>query len=96
MGMMLATSPLPNVWTSYDLLMKTGRATCAVVARWTMLNGDVNEVSEIGFLEDMDSIRERVWVSARKEGWTPKRWWKFWRWDDTPNPASTPPATPAK
>lgn len=78
----------PNGYRNgYDLLLATGRATCEVNRKWTTdLEGSTMSVSEIGFLDDQDEIIQRVTERAKAEGWTPIKWWKFWRWNDTPNP----------
>lgn len=26
---------------------------------------------------------------AKHFGWTPRKWWQWWRWDDTPNPKAS-------
>lgn len=68
------------------MLRTTGRPITRVTRRWCGLDGSTYIISELGFLDDEAEIKARVLERAKKDGWTPKRWWKFWRWDDTPNP----------
>lgn len=85
------TSYPTNYDTAEKLLRATGRDTVRVVRRWTVaLDGSTCSVAEIGFYDDRAEIERRVLERSKQEGWTPKRWWQFWRWDDTPNPEAPP------
>ena len=53
--------------------------------RWTTLDGSVADVHTTGHTT-MDAAQETGFRMATRMGWTPIRWWKFWRWGDTPNP----------
>lgn len=51
--------------------------------RWSRLDGSSSwEVSGT----DLHDVQVAAWRGALMCGWTPKRWWKFWRWDDSANP----------
>lgn len=82
----LTHSPLAGCRTPEQLLRATGRPTCAMIVTWSGIDGSVSSVQEIGFLDDQEAIVAEAYRKAAEDGWTPKRWWKFWRWDDTPNP----------
>jgi hypothetical protein len=45
---------------------------------WTTLNG---ERSEIGFT---GCTKQEAIDRALEWGWTPPKWWQWWRWDDQP------------
>jgi len=30
-----------------------------------------------------EHVRKLAIDSAKEMGWTPPKWWQFWRWDDT-------------
>lgn len=32
---------------------------------------------------NMDHVRAEAIRAAKKMGWTPPKWWQFWRWSDT-------------
>lgn len=55
--------------------------------RWTNFWGDVSNIHTTGHAT-MDDAQIVGFRMARAMGWTPIGWWKFWRWGDTPNPAS--------
>ena len=63
--------------------------TYGATVRWTRRNGQVSEYrltdfSNVGDLEvELKHIRRRI----EREGWTPPRWWQWWRRHDT-NPFS--------
>ena len=33
-----------------------------------------------------EEAKEKCVKFAKDLGWTPPKWWQFWRWGDTPNP----------
>lgn len=60
---------------------------------WTEFNGTRSVV----WLSGAKSYKEAV-AEAQSMGWTPPRWWQWWRWDDTPrarDAARTPEARDA-
>ena len=54
------------------------------IVRWTRFDGN-SAVTEV-FGDNLGEVRCKGWEFAARSGWTPIRWWKFWRWGDTPNP----------
>ena len=54
---------------------------------WTDIGGGVTSIGGEYHFESEDDehyVRE-IW-SAMELGWTPRKWWKLWRLDDSPNP----------
>jgi hypothetical protein len=56
--------------------------TCAQEIHWTELNGDRHNVSS-GWHGSLEAARWEALQMAKAFGWTPPRWWQFWRWNDT-------------
>lgn len=54
---------------------------------WTNILGDTEEVEAEG--ETLEIAIERAFIKAQSRGWTPRRWWQFWRWQDTPDVRGT-------
>lgn len=52
---------------------------------WTSFWGDVSMV-QVDSCENPEDATRFAFTVAKVQGWTPKRWWQFWRWRDTPNP----------
>src|SRR5688500_1268034 len=50
--------------------------------KWTDFDGSRHEVASTGFHSGLDA-RRSVIGAARQAGWTPPRWWQWWRWNDT-------------
>ena len=59
------------------------------IIRWTDINGGA-AISERYSYEGACSPEMIAdhWKHVSETGWTPIRWWKFWRLGDTPNPLS--------
>lgn len=51
--------------------------------KWTLWSGESQTVSERWFdtLEEMEAARRET---AKRIGWTPPKWWQYWRWLDSP------------
>jgi len=32
---------------------------------------------------NLDHLRMFAWDEAKKKGWTPRKWYQWWRWFDT-------------
>ena len=57
--------------------------------RWSSFWGNVSENSCHGYPTE-DEARESMTRMLAASDWTPVKWWKFWRWGDTPfTPSST-------
>ncbi len=52
---------------------------------WTQFDGTKQRVSAEWFdtLEEMERERAEAFKTLKKVGWTPPRWWQWWRWNDT-------------
>ena len=53
---------------------------------WRSCDGSISSASTRGCATREDAWRETL-ALARGTGWTPPRWWQFWRWHDTRIPA---------
>ncbi|MDE2096884.1 MAG: hypothetical protein KGL39_06515 [Patescibacteria group bacterium] len=49
---------------------------------WTDFRGDVTTITYSGF-PTIEEARKCVIESAARQGWTPPKWWQYWRWNDT-------------
>jgi hypothetical protein len=49
---------------------------------WTDITGRHHEITVSGCDTWEEAAREVIRL-AEKDGWTPPRWWQFWRWNDT-------------
>lgn len=49
---------------------------------WTSFGGDRSCINVDGCLTPEEARRDAI-NSAKRLGWTPPRWWQWWRWDDT-------------
>jgi len=47
----------------------------------------INQHNSVGVsgLKTMKEAREQALELAKNGGWTPPKWWQWWRWNDTPN-----------
>lgn len=50
--------------------------------RWRTLSGEKRVVYVSGRATRMQAKAEAINL-ARSLGWTPRRWWQFWRWGDS-------------
>ncbi len=50
---------------------------------WTSFWGEKTSV-EVDECVTREEAREDALRFAIKAGWTPPRWWEFWRWSDQP------------
>lgn len=50
--------------------------------RWTKFDGTTETAAVSGCESEAEARREAFRI-ARKNGWTPPRWWQWWRWGDT-------------
>jgi hypothetical protein len=55
---------------------------CAQSIKWTEFGGNRNEVMTDYHFTPREA-RKSALRSAIKSGWTPPRWWQWWRWGDT-------------
>ncbi len=62
-----------------------GTSTYRCTIRWTTFWGARTQVSGGDFPSRAEGIRETL-AMASASGWTPPRWWQWWRWEDTPAP----------
>jgi hypothetical protein len=49
---------------------------------WTSITGDKARVSVDGGDLPEEAVAEAIKL-AKRYGWTPPKWWQFWRWSDT-------------
>jgi hypothetical protein len=56
--------------------------------RWTKFDGSKHTL-EINDCDTLDEAVQTAFREAIKCGWTPPRWWQWWRWGDTPAPTVT-------
>lgn len=52
---------------------------------WTDVDGSTSKVVVRNCTSHEQAI-DLAFRQAKRTGWTPKRWWQFWRWKDTSNP----------
>ena len=50
---------------------------------WTDRSGACTVVT-VSDCETLDEARRSAMHSAKSLGWTPPRWWQWWRWGDLP------------
>jgi len=50
--------------------------------KWTRFNGAKSFVSCFN-CESIEIAQEQALKSAKQAGWTPPKWWQWWRWKDT-------------
>jgi hypothetical protein len=50
--------------------------------RWHDRDGGMHTV-ESGSCVNKDYASFSAWLEAKKAGWTPPRWWEWWRFGDT-------------
>ena len=60
-----------------------------LIVRWTSGFGESQQSAGVSECATEAEANEFGWAYAERAGWTPRRWWQFWRWDDTPNPAES-------
>ena len=49
---------------------------------WTHRDGSITTV-EVYDHDSLDDAKKAAKESAIYFGWTPPKWWQWWRWDDT-------------
>lgn len=49
---------------------------------WTDFNGNITRI-EISGRSSMREAKRDALEHAKGCGWTPPRWWQWWRWNDT-------------
>ena len=57
--------------------------------RWTDLGGDEHAVRVNGCTSPQEALKEATRMACEM-GWTPRRWWQFWRYSDTKVPFPVP------
>lgn len=72
----------PNV-TPEMLDASPGRIIYGRSFKWTRLGGTVSTWGGSGYHTQEQCDRE-TFAHAISIGWTPPKWWQFWRWDDYP------------
>jgi hypothetical protein len=50
--------------------------------RWTEFGGIEHALTVNGFMTPGAATRAAI-DAAKELGWTPRRWWQFWRYSDT-------------
>lgn len=59
--------------------------TYGMTVRWTKFGGNRYEQGVSG-CETAEEAQVEAYRWAILCGWTSRRWWQWWRWNDTPNP----------
>ena len=57
--------------------------------RWTSFDGSVSEFQSPTYRTHAE-CEAQAYACARRVGWTPPRWWQWWRWKDNPRRAPAP------
>ena len=58
--------------------------TWSVRIDWSGWKGEKEAITLTGDPgEPLESVRKKAVDHATELGWTPPRWWQFWRWADT-------------
>lgn len=52
---------------------------------WTDRDGTVTRTTTKGHSTPEDALRDAL-KQARAFGWTPPKWWQYWRWNDWREP----------
>ncbi len=50
--------------------------------KWTKLDGSIERFSVEG-APSLEEAQRQVEEWATRNGWTPPKWWQWWRWRDT-------------
>ena len=50
--------------------------------RWTHRGGNISITSSSGHPTE-EAARAKALEKAQLFGWTPPKWWEYWRWNDT-------------
>lgn len=50
--------------------------------RWTRFDGTVTTFG-VTDCDSFEEARRKAVEWAESAGWTPPKWWQFWRWHDT-------------
>ena len=66
-----------------------GGVTYGVTIRWTDRNGQ--QSCGVDGCETAEEAWEQAEGFARRCGWTPPKWWQWWRWHDTRLPSANDP-----
>ena len=48
---------------------------------WHDFNGGRSENIQFGF-DTLGEAETKAWAQAKRVGWTPAKWWHWWRWND--------------
>jgi hypothetical protein len=56
--------------------------TYGQVIRWTRSDGAVLSVIVGDYGSHEEALRTAI-DDAKSMGWTPPKWWQWWRWDET-------------
>lgn len=71
-----------------DRILQSGDDARQYTLSWTRQDGRTFGVAS-GWVPESKAgvvVWADVVASAIESGWTPRAWWKFWRWDDSQNP----------
>ncbi len=60
-------------------------ATYGQVVKWTDFDGSVHTLG-VDYCNTAEEATQTAFRIAIGAGWTPPRWWQWWRWRDTPAP----------
>lgn len=60
-----------------------------MTVRWTRFDGCTTTLGTHGH-DTWEDAQEAMARMLADSDWTPVRWWKFWRWDDTRFAPATP------
>jgi hypothetical protein len=72
---------------AHDMLVQildTGEDAVSRDIRWTKFSGGERSCGIGPYPASQDDKRKAELLAWAEEcGWTPKRWWKYWRWSDS-------------
>jgi len=49
--------------------------------KWNERSGTHTEIT-VSDCPDMETAKREAFASAKESGWTPRKWWQWWRWDE--------------
>lgn len=58
--------------------------TYGYTVRWKDFDGTLHTVKIIE-MRSMEDAKRYAFECAKKQGYTPRKWWQWWRWDENVN-----------
>ena len=49
--------------------------------RWKKFDGTLTEVG-VSDCPDIETAKKEAFMLAKESGWTPRKWWQWWRWNE--------------